>query len=67
MWSVIKKRNEFICMKMLLDIELVKEMIIILGFYINKKCVFLICWLLFLKFLFKKVFVNVFIILCYVK
>lgn len=54
-------------MKMLLDIELVKEMIIILGFYINKKCVFLICWLLFLKFFFKKVFVNVFIILCYVK
>lgn len=41
MCSVIKKRNEFICMKMLLDIELVKEMIIILGFYINKKCVFL--------------------------
>lgn len=37
MWSVIKKRNEFICMKMLLDIELVKEMIIILGFYFNKK------------------------------
>lgn len=62
-----KKKNEFICMKMLLDIELVKEMIIILGFYINKKCVFLICWLLFLKFFFKKVFVNVFIILCYVK
>lgn len=41
MCSVIKKRNELIGMKMLLDIELAKEMTIISGFHINKKCVFL--------------------------
>lgn len=37
MWSVIKKRKELICMKMLLDIELAKEMTIISGFHFNKK------------------------------
>lgn len=66
-YNVIKKRNELICMKMLLDIELAKEMTILSGFHINIKCVFLICWPLFSKFSFKKVLANVFTILCHVK